>query len=40
MSRNMLTVWFPHDIYMVYAWMTEMKSRVYGMISEHMYMTC
>jgi len=34
-SRNMLTVWFSHGVYMVHAWMIEMKSRVAGMTLGH-----
>jgi len=34
----MLTAWFPHGVHMVYIWMMEIKSRVEGMMSGHMYM--
>jgi len=33
MSRDMV----PHSIHTVYTWTTEIKSRVEGMTSEHMY---
>ena len=26
--RNMLIAWVPHNVHIVYAWMTEIKSRV------------
>ena len=39
-SRNMLTVWVPHGVYIVYIWTMEIKSRVQGMTSRHMYMAC
>jgi len=39
-SRNMLTAWLPHGVHMVHAWMTEIKSRVEGMMSGHMYTAC
>ena len=37
-SRNMLTVWLPHGVHMVYAWMTEIKeynirAHVYNMLA-------
>ena len=38
--RNMLIAWFPYGIYMMHAWMMEIKSRVEGMISGHMYIVC
>jgi len=36
----MLTAWVPHGVYIVHAWTMEIKSRIEGMTSEHMYMTC
>jgi len=36
MSRDMV----PHGIHMVHAWMMEIKSRVEGMTSGHMYTAC
>ena len=33
MLRDMV----PHGVYMVHAWMTEIKSKVEGMMSGHMY---
>jgi len=39
-SRNMLTVWFSHGVYMVHIWMTEIKSRIESMMSGHMYIAC
>ena len=39
-SRNMLIAWFPHGVHIVHAWIIEIKSRVEGMMLEHMYMVC
>jgi len=36
----MLTAWLFHGVHMVHLWMMEMKSRVEGMTSGHMYMAC
>ena len=36
MSRDMVS----HGIYMVHTWMTEIKSRVEGIMSGHMYTAC
>jgi len=36
MSRDMV----PYGIYMVHIWTMEIKSRVEGMISEHIYTAC
>jgi len=36
MSRDMV----PHGVHMVHAWTMEIKSRVEGMMSGHMYMAC
>ena len=35
-SRDMI----PHGVHMVHTWMTEIKRRVEGMMSEHMYTAC
>ena len=36
MSRDIV----PHSVHMVYIWTTEIKSRVAGMMSGHMYIAC
>ena len=36
MSRNIVS----YGVYMVHTWTIEIKSRVEGMISGHMYMAC
>jgi len=40
MSRNMLTAWFPHGVHIMHIWMMEIKSRVEGIMSGHMYIAC
>ena len=39
-SRNMSTAWLPYDVYIVYIWMMEIKSRVESMMSEHINIAC
>jgi len=39
-SRNMLTAWLSHGVHIVHAWTMEIKSRVEGIMSGHIYMAC